>query len=161
TKYLAEASVFFPLFWKFTGGLHIEGGYLDDRTDNTIDIDYTRFYLGGMKSIRGFDKTDINGRRAGDTKDVGGEKYIMFNAEVTFPLSSEYKLAGVMFYDRGDVYRTSENIALDDQFSSVGLGVRWDSPVGPLRIEYGWVIDGKDIKERWDGKIEFSVGASF
>ncbi len=161
TKYLLETGIYFPLFWKFTGLLHMEGGYLDDRTDNTIDIDYTKFYMGGMGSIRGFDNSDINGNRPGDTKDIGGEKYLQFNAEVTFPLLTEYRVAGVMFYDRGDVYRTSDDIDIGDQFSSAGIGVRWASPVGPLRIEYAWVIDGKDLKERGDGKVEFSVGASF
>ena len=161
TKYLAQSSVFFPLFWKFTGSLHAKGGYLDDRTNSVIDIDYTRFYLGGMNSIRGFDKYDINGRRSGDTKDIGGEQFVQFNAEITFPLTEKYKLAGVLFYDRGDVYRTSEDIDFGDQFSSFGMGVRWDSPLGPLRVEYGWVIDGKDVKDRGDGQFDFSVGASF
>ncbi len=161
TKYLAESSIFFPLFWKFTMGLHAEGGYLDDRSSDTVDIDYTRFYLGGIKSIRGFDKTDINGTRAGDTLERGGEKYVQFNAELTFPFTEKYKMVGVLFYDRGDVYRTSENINLGDQFSSFGVGVRWNSPLGPLRMEYGWVIDGKDIKSSGDGQFEFSVGASF
>lgn len=161
TKYLAETSAFFPLFWKFTGGLHLEGGYFEDRTNDKINVDYAKFYLGGMNSIRGFDKFDINGKRAGDPKEIGGEKYIQFNAEITFPLTEKYKLAGVFFYDRGDVYRTSENIDFSDQFSSVGTGIRWSSPLGPLRIEYGWVIDGKNVKDAGDGQFAFSVGASF
>ncbi len=161
TKYLVETGVYFPLFWKFTGALHAEAGYLDDRTGNDIDIDYVKFYLGGMNSIRGFDKLDISGRLDGETKERGGEKYVQFNAEVTFPFTEKYKVAGVFFYDRGDVYRKSENIDFGNQYSSIGTGVRWNSPVGPLRIEYGWVIDGKDVKETWDGQFEFSIGASF
>ncbi|MCP4762036.1 MAG: outer membrane protein assembly factor BamA, partial [archaeon] len=161
TKFLAETGVFFPLFWKFTGALHAEGGYLIDKTGDEIDIDYIKFYLGGMKSIRGFDKNDINGNRSGSTKERGGEKYIQFNAEITVPLTEKYKLAGVFFYDRGDVYRESEDINLADQFSSVGMGVRWNSPIGPLRVEYAWVIDGKGVKERGEGQFEFSVGAFF
>lgn len=161
TKYLAETGWYFPLFWKFTGMLRAEGGYIDDRSSDTINIDYKKFYLGGMNSVRGFDKFDISGRRPGETKRKGGEKYLQFNAEITIPLLEEYKVVGVLFYDRGDVYRTSEDIAVDDMYSSAGLGFRWYSPMGPLRIEYGWVIDGKDIKERGDGQFEFSVGASF
>ena len=161
TKYLVETGVYFPLFWKFTGALHLEAGYLDDRTSNDLDIDYVKFYLGGMNSIRGFDKFDINGNRPGDIKDSGGEKYVQFNAEVTFPFTKKYKVAGVFFYDRGDVYRKGEKVDFEDQFSSIGTGVRWNSPVGPLRLEYGWVIDGKDVKETWDGQFEFSIGASF
>ena len=161
TKYLVETGVYFPLFWKFTGALHAEAGYLDDRSSDDIDIDYIRFYLGGMNSIRGFDKYDINGNQEGDIKDRGGEKYIQFNVEMTFPLSEKYKIIGVFFYDRGDVYRTSEDIDLGDQFSSFGTGIRWNSPIGPLRVEYAWVIDGKNVKESGDGQFEFSVGASF
>jgi len=161
TKYLIESGVHFPLFWNFTGGLHAEAGYLEDRTSDALNIDYVTFYLGGMKSIRGFDRFDINGNRPGDTKDRGGEKYVQFNAEITFPFTKKYKVAGVFFYDRGDVYRKGENIDFGDQFSSIGTGVRWSSPVGPLRLEYGWVIDGKDVKNTWDGQFEFSIGASF
>ena len=161
TKYLVETGIYHPLFWKFTGALHAEAGYLDDRSSNDIDIDYVKFYLGGMNSIRGFDKFDINGNEAGETKDRGGEKYVQFNVELTFPFTEKYKIAGVFFYDRGDVYRTGEDIDLGDQFSSFGTGLRWNSPVGPLRIEYAWVIDGKDVKKSGDGQFEFSVGASF
>lgn len=160
TKYLAETGIFFPLFWKFTGSVHAEAGYLDDRTGNNIDLDYERFYLGGMNSVRGFDKYDIGVHDPGE-KERGGEQYIQFNAEITFPFTKKYKIAGVFFYDRGDVYRTSESYDLGDQFSSVGTGIRWNSPMGPLRIEYGWVLDGKNVKERGDGQFEFSVGASF
>ncbi|NOX32517.1 MAG: outer membrane protein assembly factor BamA, partial [Deltaproteobacteria bacterium] len=161
TKYIGETGVFFPVFWKFTGALHAKAGYLDDRSNNNTDIDYVRFYLGGMNSIRGFDKFDISGKRAGDTKNRGGEKFLQFNAEITFPLTEKYKMAGVFFYDRGDVYRTSESFDIGDQFSSFGTGVRWNSPVGPLRVEYAWVIDGKNIKKSGEGQFEFSVGASF
>ncbi len=161
TKFIIETGVFFNLFWKFTGALHAEGGYIIDDTGDDIDIDHIKFYLGGMNSIRGFDTYDINGNRSGDIKDRGGEKYVQFNAEITFPLTEKYKLAGVFFYDRGDVYRESEDINLADQFSSVGLGIRWDSPVGALRVEYAWVIDGKDVKERHEAQFEFSVGAFF
>ncbi|MCK5695388.1 MAG: outer membrane protein assembly factor BamA [Desulfobacula sp.] len=161
TKYLIETGVFFPLFWKFTGALHAEAGYLDDRTGNTFDIDYVKFYLGGMNSIRGFDKWDINASQPGETRLRGGEKYVQFNAEITFPFAEKYKVAGVFFYDRGDVYATSQNIDLSDQYSSFGTGVRWNSPMGPIRLEYAWVIDGKHVKERGHGQFEFAIGAFF
>jgi outer membrane protein insertion porin family len=78
-----------------------------------------------------------------------------------FPLNEKYRLGGVVFYDRGDVYLDSEDFVFDDQYSSFGAGVRWNSPFGPVRIEYGWVIEGKDVKETGDGQFAFSVGAFF
>ncbi len=161
TKYLAETGVYFPLFWILTGGLHAEVGFLDDRTGPFIDIDYEKFYLGGMNSIRGFDKYDISGKREGDIIDRGGDKYIQFNAEVTFPFAEKYKVAGVFFYDRGDVYLRGEDFDLGDQYSSFGTGIRWNSPMGPIRLEYAWVIDGKNVKEKGDGQFEFAIGAFF
>ena len=161
TKYFAESGVYFPLVWKLTGMLHAEGGFLDDGNKNEIDIDYERYYLGGMYSIRGFDSTDINGTRQGDTVKRGGEKYVQFNAEMTFPLAEKYQAVGVFFYDRGDVYNNGESINLSDQYSSFGIGFRWNSPIGPLRLEYAWVIDGKDLKDNGDGQFEFSFGAFF
>ncbi len=161
TKYLVESAVFFPLFWKFSAGLYAKGGYLDDRTDGDPDIDWERFYLGGINSIRGFDNTDINGTRDGSPIEVGGESYCQFNIEMMFPIVEEQAVYGVFFYDRGDVYNHGENIDFGDQFSSSGFELRWNSPMGPIRLAYGIVIDGKDVKSTGDSEFDFSIGAFF
>jgi len=161
TKYMVESAVFFPLFWKFSAGIYAKGGYLDDRTDGDPDIDWERFYLGGISSIRGFDNTDINGTRAGSSIEVGGETYCQFNVEMVFPIAQEQAVYGVLFYDRGDVYRDGETIDLGNQFSSSGFELRWNSPMGPIRLAYGMVIDGKDIKSTGEGQFDFSIGAFF
>lgn len=161
TKYLVESAVFFPLFWKFSAGIYAKGGYLDDRTDGDPDIDWERFYLGGINSIRGFDDTDINGTRGGSSIEVGGEKYFQFNIEMVFPIAEEQAVYGVFFYDRGDVYNNGEDIDFGDQFSSSGFELRWNSPMGPIRLAYGFVIDGKDVKSAGDGQFDFSIGAFF
>ncbi|WDP88248.1 MAG: outer membrane protein assembly factor BamA [Desulfobacter sp.] len=161
TKYKAESSIYFPLFWKFSGALYAKGGYLDDRTNGSPDIDWERFYLGGIKSIRGFDNTDINATPAGSTIERGGEKFIQFNAEMMFPIQEDAGVYGVIFYDRGDVYANGDDIDLGDQFSSSGFELRWNSPMGPIRLAYGIVIDGKTVKSTGDGQFDFSIGAFF
>nr|WP_319493196.1 outer membrane protein assembly factor BamA [uncultured Desulfobacter sp.] len=161
TKYLVESAAFFPLFWKFSAGLYAKGGYLDDRTDGNPDIDWERFYLGGINSIRGFDDTDINGTRNGSSIEVGGEMYCQFNIEMMFPIVEEQAVYGVFFYDRGDVYNHGETIDLGDQYSSSGFELRWNSPMGPIRLAYGIVIDGKEAKSTGDGQFDFSIGAFF
>ena len=161
TKYLLESAVFIPLFWKFSAGLYAKGGYLDDRADGDPDIDWERFYLGGINSIRGFDDTDINGTRNGSSIEVGGEKYCQFNIELMFPIAEEQAVYGVFFYDRGDVYNMGETIDLGDQFSSSGFELRWNSPMGPIRLAYGIVVDGKTVKSTGDGQFDFSIGAFF
>ncbi len=161
TKYLGESAVFFPLFWKFSAGIYAKGGYLDDRTDGDPDIDWERFYLGGINSIRGFDDTDINGTRNGSSIEVGGERFFQFNIELVFPIAEEQAVYGVFFYDRGDVYNQGEDIDFGDQFSSSGFELRWNSPMGPIRLAYGMVVDGKDVKSTGDGQFDFSIGAFF
>ena len=161
TKYLVESAAFFPLFWKFSAGIYAKGGYLDDRTDGDPDIDWERFYLGGINSIRGFDDTDINGTRDGSKIEVGGEMYCQFNIEMMFPIVEEQAVYGVFFYDRGDVYNHGENIDLGDQYSSSGFELRWNSPMGPIRLAYGIVLDGKETKSTGDGQFDFSIGAFF
>ena len=158
TKYIAETGWYYPLFWKFTGFLHARGGFLDDRSDHDIEIDYERFYLGGMNSVRGYDWQDINATQEGETEQRGGEKFVQFNAEVIFPLLEDINLVGVIFYDMGDTYLKDEDILWDDLYSSYGGGFRWYSPMGPIRIEYGKILNGNEYS---GGRWEFSMGAAF
>ncbi|MBF0302984.1 MAG: outer membrane protein assembly factor BamA [Desulfamplus sp.] len=157
TKYIAETGWYYPLFWKLTGVLHGKTGYLDDRTKD-IEIDYERFYLGGMNSVRGYDWQDINATPEGEIEQRGGEKFIQFNAEVVFPIVQDVNLAGVVFFDAGDSYLKDEDITLDELYTSYGGGFRWFSPMGPIRIEYGKILEGKQYS---GGRWEFSMGGVF
>lgn len=161
TRYTLESAVFFPLFWKFSGGLYAKGGYLDDRTNGNPDIDWERFYLGGINSIRGIDKYDINTTPEGSAIQRGGEQFVQFNAEMMFPIQEDTGVYGVLFYDRGDVYRTSDDIDLADMYSTFGFELRWNSPMGPIRLAYGIVLEGKDTHDTGDSQFDFSIGAFF
>jgi outer membrane protein insertion porin family len=157
--------VFFPLFWKFTGAAHAKIGYLNDRTEGDPDIDWERFYLGGINSIRGFSQYDINNTPEGSTILRGGDKSFQFNFELIFPIQEDAGVAGVIFYDRGDVYGETQNIDLLDQYSTTGFELRWNSPMGPIRLAYGIVLEGAAggnfMKETGDGQFDFSIGAFF
>lgn len=91
----------------------------------------------------------------------GGEKLIQFNTELTFPLVEEQGVSGIVFYDQGDVFLENEKFTLSDNYSSFGLGVRWASPMGPMRLEYGIVDNGKEIEDSGKGRFQFSIGARF
>jgi len=160
-KYLAESGVHFPIFSKLTGMVHAKAGFLDDKSSDDLDIDYEKFYLGGINSVRGYDWQDINAGKNSEGKIRGGEKSIQFNAELNFPLLADVGLAGVIFYDMGDVFSTDEDISFDELYSSYGAGIRWYSPMGPIRIEYGITLDDTDESEAGDSRWEFSMGSSF
>jgi len=158
TKYLAETGWYIPMFWETVGFLHGEIGYVKESSGKKLP-DYERFYLGGMNSMRGFDWQDIHVTDKNGAE-IGGETYIQFNIELVFPLIEKAGIVGVIFYDTGNVYESAGSIKLGDMRQSAGFGFRWYSPIGPIRLENGYILDpeeGEDTGGRWD----FTMGAAF
>ncbi len=155
TKYIGETGWYIPVFKDIVTFLHGEGGYVQENSGGILP-DYERFYLGGLNSLRGYDWRDIyvldeNG------DEIGGNKYIQFNAELLFPLLKKQGLVGLVFFDTGDVYNDGEGIGLSNLRQTAGFGFRWYSPMGPIRLERGYVIDSKGSGAQW----EFGMGTSF
>lgn len=152
-----ESAQYFPLFWSFVGMVHGEMGYLTKVGDKSLPID-ERYRLGGMYSVRGYKYGDISPKDASGYA-YGGDKYLLFNAELTFDISKENKFKGVFFFDAGQVYDENEGYLSRNFRKSIGYGFRWFSPIGPLRIEYGHKLDKEpgESSGRWD----FSIGGLF
>ncbi|MBI9084044.1 MAG: outer membrane protein assembly factor BamA [Desulfobacterales bacterium] len=162
TKYLVESGKYFPLFWETVGFLHGRAGFVSQNTGKTLP-DYEKFYLGGINSMRGFEWEDLaplERNLDGSYSEVGGEKFVQFNVEYIIPLAKEAGVMGVLFFDTGDVYSDAEDIDLGSLRESAGFGFRWYSPVGPIRVEYGYVLDPLPGQEN-TGKWEFTMGAAF
>ena len=158
TKYVAETGWYFPLFKGTVGFLHGKGGYVVEGSGGILP-DYERFYLGGINSLRGYEWREVHVLDE-DGNAIGGDKFVQFNVEYIIPLLKGQGLVGVLFYDTGNVYNNGESIDLGNLRNSAGLGFRWYSPMGPLRIEYGHKLDvqeGDDSGGRW----EFSMGSAF
>ncbi len=158
TKYTGKVGWYIPLFLGTVGFLHGEAGYVAEN-GNGILPDYERFYLGGINSLRGFDFQDIC-VRDDEGDEIGGDKYVQFNLEYMFPLVKQAGVSGVIFYDTGNVYGVNQSIDLGNLRKSAGVGIRWYSPVGPIRIEYGYILDRKEDDTR-SGRVEFSMGTGF
>lgn len=169
TKYLAETGWYFPLPWNLTFFAHAEGGYIDKGSEGHLP-DYEKFYLGGMSSIRGYDWRDIaiyyddvyydsSGTPHTVRKNKGGDKFFQVNLEVIFPIVRDAGLMGVAFYDMGNIYDDATDMDAGMK-RSYGAGIRWFSPVGPIRLEYGYPLDKID-GESQSGRWEFSMGAAF
>jgi outer membrane protein insertion porin family len=142
-----------------------------------------RYLLGGISDIRGYEPRSLGphlwSQRAGDVGQpldplaIGGNLQIIGNAELEFPLVRSLGLSGVAFFDIGNAYNLESRFctrpdsdactrgfdALGSLRKSVGLGVRWQSPIGPLRFEWGLPLDLKP-GEKADGLL-FSIGTSF
>jgi len=166
-KYIADANHYFPLFLETIIHLHAQGGYVMQNGSDRIPP-FERFYLGGMNSVRGYKERTISpvydkaegqqGYDEGDEK--GGNKSFFFNAEYLVPLHKEMGIMGLVFFDAGSTWDDDESIDFD-LYKSVGAGVRWYSPLGPLRLEYGYPLDKVKTDDEREGRFEFSVGQFF
>ena len=157
-KYLAETGWYFPIYREFILFLHGRTGYLHQNSGYTLP-DYEKFYLGGINSVRGFGWQGIHSLND-EGFEIGGDKFVQGNIELNLPIIKGAGLMGVLFYDTGDVYKRMEDFDLGDLNQSVGGGFRWYSPMGPMRIEYGYILNPKPGGES-GGRWEFSVGGAF
>ncbi len=157
TKYVADSGWYIPLFWDTVGVLHGSVGFIHGDFIGKVPV-WERFALGGMNSVRGYDWRDISPRDPVTGDEIGGNKMLQFNVEFLFPLISKAGLVGVLFYDTGNAYDNGENMDFGDLRKSVGYGVRWYSPMGPMRLEYGYILDSE---LRGEGGWEFTMGMAF
>jgi outer membrane protein insertion porin family len=156
-RYILESGWYFPVRWGVVGVLHGRIG-LVQRTWGQLPA-YEKFYLGGIDSIRGFKFADISPRdpRTGDR--IGGDKFTQLNTEIRFPLYKKLGLMGTLFFDAGNVYGPKPFMVNPALRTSVGTGIRWFSPMGPLRVEWGYNLSRKPFEKQsvW----EFTMGGQF
>jgi outer membrane protein insertion porin family len=163
-KVVGELGWYIPVFKGLVTFLHAESGWVERLHGYTLP-DYEKFYLGGMNSVRGFDFQDIHIKAInseGEETEEGGQTYVQFNFELSYPLIKDLGIMGVVFYDTGNVYGPDDTIDMGNLRQSAGYGIRWYSPIGPIRIEGGHILDpikenGEDSGVNW----EFSMGGAF
>jgi outer membrane protein insertion porin family len=156
-KVVGDTGWYFPLGWKLVGVAHGRAGYVN-KLPNWDLPDYEKFYLGGINTLRGFDRDDLAPKEDGSP--VGGEKYIQGNFEIKFPLVEEAGVYGIIFLDTGAVFSKEESWEFNKLRESAGPEIRWLSPIGPIRLAYGFVLDPKK-GDSSSGGFEFSMASSF
>jgi outer membrane protein insertion porin family len=174
-RFSAEGRYYYPITEKitFVGRLtagHIEGWGGDDV--RLIDL----YYKGG-ETIRGFNRAGFGPRDLSTGDALGGKTYYAATAEVRYPLPfvpDELGIRGAVFVDAGSLFGINESSKrINGQFDpvtgsvttivddatprvSVGTSLIWDSPLGPLRADFGWAV----LKEEYDKEQLFRFGAS-
>lgn len=154
-KAIASSSYFKPIWFDHVLSGRVEGGYGFGFGDENLPL-FERFYLGGPNTVRSFkfrkiSPVDENGLR------IGGTSELLGNIEYLVPLPFNLRLAG--FYDVGNVYGFGTKFDITDLKQGVGAGVRWLSPFGPIRVDYG--INPSPKKGEDFGAFQFSVGSTF
>jgi len=148
---------------------------LAERNSGNKDLPlFERYFLGGINSIRGISDRSIGPRQPSDcrvpegspagtapvchsTDVVGGDKAMVFNTELLFPIMEQYGLRGVAFFDMGNAFGDFQTFSFNDLRRSIGAGVRWMSPFGPLRVELGLPLNKKPGDDT--SVLGFSIGS--
>src|SRR5215470_12083799 len=116
---------------------------------------FERLFLGGSNNLRGFPFREVGPQQNGEP--IGGQSMARATIEWTFPIIE--KARGAVFYDTGFVNTSAWSFGFNHMASDVGIGVRLDLPVGPLRLDYRYPVmrDGYN----GGGHFNFNVGYQF
>jgi outer membrane protein insertion porin family len=157
-RYEFSSAWYFPLPWQTAFMVKGRWGYIQGR-DGGVLPDYQLYRIGGINTVRGYDDWSITAKDPATGQEVGGNKMMIYNLEYRFPLLKEQGVVGVVFFDAGNVFGADDNYSFTDMRTSAGLGVRWYSPMGPIRIEYGFILNPRVGDPT--GNVAFSFGGTF
>jgi outer membrane protein insertion porin family len=119
------------------------------------------YYAGGMGTVRGYESGTIGGVDSNDMS-VGGNRRVFGNLEMIFPFALEGKdrtLRWFTFFDAGTVWKEEENMSFSELRYSAGLGISWESPIGPLKLSYGVPLNAKTDDRKQS--FQFQIGTGF
>ena len=175
-----EASQYFHMWWDTILLLNGEIATVNNWGGGSDVRIFDRLFLGGSNNLRGFDYRDV-GPKDFNKEPLGGKSMARATVEWTFPII--VKARGAIFYDTGFVNPGAWDFSLETQFipvkprpsgstkpprvpitydniaSDVGVGIRLDLPIGPLRLDYGIPVQKAGTTN--SGKFNFSVGYQF
>src|SRR6266446_967493 len=152
-----EASQYFHFKWDTILLINGEIATVSKWGNGTEVPIFGRLFLGGSNNLRGFDFRDV-GPHDINGEPVGGNTMARTTVEFTVPIMAKARAA--IFYDTGFVNSDSWSFGFNDIASDIGVGVRLDLPIGPLRIDYGFPLQ-KDGATTHGGKFNFNVGYQF
>ena len=138
-------------------------GIGDTPTDFTVPF-YKRYFLGGATNLRGWGRFDVAPLSEGKLP-IGGHSFANFSTELRVSIWGN--LGGVLFLDGGNVWSNPWNFNLGDMRYDVGPGLRYNTPIGPIRADIGiqlnpiegLLVNGKPEPRRY--RFHFSIGQAF
>jgi outer membrane protein insertion porin family len=158
-KYFLNAKAFYPVTASTVFSWNALWAHVTPTEGGEVPI-FERFFLGGPYSIRGFRSRELSPRDPNTGEAIGGNKELIGNLEYLFPLVPEISFKGVFFFDVGNAWEQGKWPWDGRQLRyAYGAGVRWYSPMGPLRFEWGWNLNpGPGEAKR---VMEFTIGTAF
>ena len=143
----------------------LQAATIDARGDDGTNVPFSKkYFLGGATSLRGWGRYEVSPLSESGLP-LGGNSLLALNAELRASLVGQ--LGGVLFVDAGNVWPDEWRYDLTDLRVAVGAGLRYQTPVGPVRFDFGYqlnpieglMIDGAPQERPW--RIHFSIGQAF
>ncbi|MCF7873224.1 MAG: outer membrane protein assembly factor BamA [Candidatus Omnitrophica bacterium] len=165
TKFFSRLSLYFPMVNDSVVETRFKVGFADPFSDTDKVPIYERFFAGGASTIRGYRERKVGPIDKGNSDDpLGGEALFVANFEYTYPLADFLKVA--TFYDIGNVWSKNDDFFKDEGgrealYSSIGIGLRVKTPIGPVSVDYGWPLDKEPGEDGKEGRFHFSVSRGF
>ncbi|MCX7910778.1 MAG: outer membrane protein assembly factor BamA [Endomicrobia bacterium] len=170
-KPIFRSAFFIPTIWKLVLSFNTTLGYIEGIENFDLDkVKYEKFYVGGAETVRGYGYRSL-------APENGGRFMFVFNLEYKFPIVQENNrtiLQGALFYDIGGAWNEFKDINFtigssqkweeqgiwDNKLKhSVGVGIRFTTPIFPIRLDWSWALNpqkGKDPLQFW-----FTLGQMF
>ncbi len=114
-----------------------------------------KFYVGGLNSIRGFRYGEAGPMDEND-EPIGAKNEMYFNFEWIFPLYKPAGVKGVLFFDTGAGFDSWSSLRMR---TAAGAGIRWFSPLGPIRLEFGFNLNPKENERK--SLFDFAIGTQY
>ncbi|MGH7901240.1 MAG: outer membrane protein assembly factor BamA, partial [Thermodesulfobacteriota bacterium] len=164
-RYTVSTRQFLPFVFNTVFSIFGSYGIIDFQNLGDEILVGERFFLGGPNTLRGFGFRRVGPRVPtpdGGFVIIGGVQELLFQVDYIFPLFSGLGLKGVVFFDMGNAFNDGENLTFNpgDLKKDYGFGFRWNSPLGPLRLEIGFPI-GKRQSDEDPFEIQFTIGTLF
>jgi outer membrane protein insertion porin family/translocation and assembly module TamA len=160
-----EGRYYLPIGNRAVVAVKATAGSIDAFGSQDVKVPFfKRYFLGGATSLRGWGRFDV-APLSGSGLPLGGHSFMNFSTELRMPVWS--KLGGVLFLDGGNVWANPWDINLNDLHYDVGPGLRYMTPIGPIRVDLGYqlkripglLVNGKPEPRRF--RLHFSIGQAF
>jgi outer membrane protein insertion porin family len=158
-KDTSMASLYVPLMEKLTTEFRVRYGIANTFDKSEAIPLYERFFIGGASTVRGYRERRLGPIDSSSSDSVGGESMFVVNVETIYKL--EDFISPVVFYDAGNSWANSGGLFSSRLYTSVGIGLRLNTPIGPISLDYGWPFQLEPGREKKTGRFHFNVSQGF
>lgn len=159
SRYTFKGSLDIPLSFKSVLEFRGQAGFAEAFGGSDEVPIYERYFAGGAYTIRGYNERKVGPADPASNDPIGGNSMLVANIELTIPLMDFIRVAG--FFDTGNVWEKAGDFGSGGFKSGLGFGLRVKTPIGPIRLDYGFPLNDEPGEDEKKGKFYFSMSNNF